>query len=148
VISRDSGVLPDDPACLGRLLVSLSRGDAFASVENSTMYIPPAFRVEDFGKLTAFIQQHSFATVVTHDGSAPFASHLPMLFRPEIGERGTLVSHMARANPQWKHFTAGIEVLAVFHAPHTYISPSWYQSGPAVPTWNYAAVHAYVWRAS
>lgn len=23
------------------------------------------------------------------------------------------------------------------------ISPSWYAKGPAVPTWNYAAVHAY-----
>ncbi len=25
--------------------------------------------------------------------------------------------------------------------PHAYISPSWYRTGPAVPTWNYAAVH-------
>jgi transcriptional regulator len=106
------------------------------------MYIPSAFRIEDAAKLAAFIRRHSFATLITHDGTAPFASHLPMLFHPETGARGTLVSHMARANPQWRHFAAGGEALAIFHGPHSYISPSWYQTAPAVPTWNYAAVHA------
>ncbi|MGO8675928.1 MAG: FMN-binding negative transcriptional regulator [Limisphaerales bacterium] len=107
------------------------------------MYIPPAFRVEDAGKLAAFIRRHSFATLVTHDGGAPVASHLPMLYRPEVGSCGMLVSHMARANPQWRHFAPGREALVVFHGPHSYISPSWYQTVPAVPTWNYAVVHAY-----
>jgi transcriptional regulator len=50
---------------------------------------------------------------------------------------------MARGNPQWQHFAEGREVLAIFHGPHGYISPSWYETTPAVPTWNYAAVHAY-----
>jgi transcriptional regulator len=107
------------------------------------MYIPPAFRVEDHAKLTAFIRQHSFATLATSDGRAPFASHLPMLFRPDAGEHGTLLSHMARANPQWQHFASGAEALAIFHGPHGYISPAWYTTAPAVPTWNYAVVHAY-----
>jgi len=107
------------------------------------MYIPSAFRVEDAEKLASFMEQHRFATLVTHDGAAPFASHLPMLLRKEGGPHGTLVSHMARANPQWRHFTNGQEALAVFHGPHAYISPSWYQTQPAVPTWNYATVHAY-----
>ena len=110
---------------------------------NFAMYIPPAFRVEDANKLAAFIQRHSFSTLITHDGTAPFASHLPMLYRPDVGSHGTLVAHMARANPQWQHFTLGREALVVFHGPHSYISPSWYQTKPAVPTWNYAAVHAY-----
>ncbi|MFN3153045.1 FMN-binding negative transcriptional regulator [Bremerella sp.] len=107
------------------------------------MYIPSAFRVEDASKLAAFIQRHSFATFITDDGTAPFASHLPMLFRPDAGSHGTLVSHMARANPQWQHFASGGEALSIFHGPHSYISPSWYQTEPAVPTWNYVAVHAY-----
>jgi transcriptional regulator len=107
------------------------------------MYIPPAFRIEDPSKLAAFIQRHSFATLVTFDGTAPFASHLPMLFRPEAGPHGTLLSHMARANPQWRHFASGGEALVMFHGPHSYISPNWYRTAPAVPTWNYAAVHAY-----
>ncbi|HTA30543.1 MAG TPA: FMN-binding negative transcriptional regulator, partial [Candidatus Cybelea sp.] len=71
------------------------------------MYIPSAFRVEDASKLTAFIQSHSFATLVSHDGSAPFASHLPVLFHPNAGNLGSLRSHMARANPQWRHFAPG-----------------------------------------
>ncbi len=89
------------------------------------------------------MRHHSFATSITDDGGAPFASHLPMLYRSESGAHGTLLSHMARANPQWQHFASGREALAVFHGPHSYISPSWYQTGPAVPTWNYSVVHAY-----
>src|SRR5208283_4577254 len=71
------------------------------------MYIPSYFRVNDAAKMAAFIRRHSFATFITEDGGAPFASHLPMLFRPETGSHGTLVSHMARANPQWQHFVSG-----------------------------------------
>jgi transcriptional regulator len=107
------------------------------------MCIPPAFRVEDANKLAAFIQRHSFSTLITYDGTAPFASHLPILYRPDVGSHGTLVAHMARANPQWRHFAPGRAALVVFHGPHSYISPSWYQTEPAVPTWDYAAVHAY-----
>ncbi len=107
------------------------------------MYIPSHFRVDDEAKLAAFMRRYSFATFITHDGSAPFATHLPMLLRPEAGPHGTLLSHVARANPQWQHFASGREALAVFHGPHSYISPSWYQAEVAVPTWNYAVVHAY-----
>lgn len=107
------------------------------------MYIPPAFRIDDPARLAAFLRQHSFATFITNDGGVPFASHLPMLFRPDLGEHGTLIAHLARANPQWQHFSTGHEALAVFHGPHGYISPSWYATTPAVPTWNYAVIHAY-----
>jgi transcriptional regulator len=50
---------------------------------------------------------------------------------------------MARANPQWQHFASGHEVLAIFHGPHTYLSPTDYETAPAVPTWIYTTVHAY-----
>ena len=58
------------------------------------------------------------------------------------------MAHMARANPQWKTFTNDDaaddpEVLVIFQGPHAYISPSWYESTVAVPTWNYTAVHVY-----
>jgi transcriptional regulator len=107
------------------------------------MYIPDAFLVENPDKLSGLIRRHSFATLVTIDGESSFASHLPVLFHAEAGSRGTLVSHMARANPQWRHFASGRETLVMFHGPHAYISPTWYATAPAVPTWNYAAVHAY-----
>lgn len=107
------------------------------------MYIPSAFRVESPDKLTNFIRKHSFATLITHDGQSSFASHLPVLYHPDAGLHGTLVAHMARANPQWQHFANQQEALMIFQGPHAYISPSWYQTCPAVPTWNYASVHAY-----
>jgi transcriptional regulator len=106
------------------------------------MYVPSYFRVDDAGKIAAFIRRYSFATFITNDGTAPFASHLPMLLVPEKGSHGTLLSHMARANPQWHHFASGREALAIFHGPHSYISPAWYKAEVAVPTWNYAVVHA------
>jgi len=107
------------------------------------MYIPSAFQIEDADKLTQFMRQHSFATLITQDATAPFASHLPVLIDSSVGEQGTLLSHMARANPQWRHFASGNEVLTIFQGPHSYISPSWYQTKLAVPTWNYSSVHAY-----
>lgn len=116
---------------------------AACSILNASMYIPPSFKVEEFDKLVAIMRQHSFATVITHSDGSPFASHLPLLLQPQRGPYGTLVGHMARANPQWQHFANGEEVLVVFQGPHAYISPTWYETEVAVPTWNYVAVHAY-----
>jgi transcriptional regulator len=107
------------------------------------MYSPDHFQVKDSATLAAFMREHSFATIVTHDGTTPHATHMPVLLEQARGEHGTLISHIARANPQWKHFENRQEVLVVFQGPHTYISPAWYVTTPAVPTWNYTAVHAY-----
>jgi transcriptional regulator len=107
------------------------------------MYLPQAFREDDLSTLQAFMQQYSFATLITQHDGMPYASHLPLLFRAQAGPYGTLLGHMARANPQWHDFTTGREVLAIFHGPHVYVSPSWYGVHPSVPTWNYAVVHAY-----
>lgn len=106
------------------------------------MYTPEHFRIDDRDTLHAFMQRHSFATLVTHDGQIPHATHLPFLLNPTHNSHGSLLTHMARANPQWSHFTNS-EVLVIFTGPHAYISPAWYTTQPAVPTWNYTAVHAY-----
>jgi len=107
------------------------------------MYSPDQFKVHDPATLAAFMRRHSFATIVTHDGELPHATHMPVLLREGEGPHGTLVSHMARANPQWRHFEEGREALVIFQGPHAYVSPAWYTTTPAVPTWNYTAVHAY-----
>jgi len=81
--------------------------------------------------------------VTQHEG-VPFASHLPLILAADEGLYGTLYGHMARPNPQWQDFDAAQDALVIFQGPHTYVSPSWYAEDPAnVPTWNYAAVHAY-----
>lgn len=107
------------------------------------MYIPKLFREDDLATLHDLMQQYSFATLITQHDGTPFASHLPLLLQADAGPYGTLLGHMARANLQWRDFAAEQEALVIFQGPHAYISPSWYAVHPSVPTWNYAAVHAY-----
>src|SRR6266508_1850880 len=107
------------------------------------MYVPKSFQIEDLTELHAFMRAYNFASLITQHEGAPFASHLPFLLDAERGPHGTLLAHMARANPQWRDFAAGGEALVIFQGPHAYISPSWYEIHPSVPTWNYAVVHAY-----
>jgi transcriptional regulator len=105
------------------------------------MYVPQHFAETDPAALHGFMEHHSFGLLVSQVGGVPFATHLPLLLDRNAGPHGTLVGHMARANPQWNSL-AGQSALAVFSGPHAYISPSWYESANVVPTWNYVAVHA------
>ena len=92
--------------------------------------------------LIAHIERHEFGLLVSARPSGLVASHIPFLV--EDREHALrLLGHLARPNPQVADLMAGGEALAIFSGPHAYISPRWYQSGPAVPTWNYVDVHAY-----
>jgi transcriptional regulator len=106
------------------------------------MYVPPHFAQSDPATLHDFIEAHSFGLLVSQVGGVPFASHLPFLLDRPAGPHGTLLGHMARANPHWREL-AGQTALAVFSGPHAYVSPTWYEAENVVPTWNYVAVHAY-----
>jgi transcriptional regulator len=106
------------------------------------MYIPAAFAEHDLTKLYDFIEQNSFALLVSQVDGMPFATHLPLLLERTSGQHGTLIGHMARANPQWQE-AGGQTALAIFSGPHAYISPTWYEAEQVVPTWNYTAVHTY-----
>jgi transcriptional regulator len=74
------------------------------------------------------------------------ATLLPWLLRP-AGKHGTLVGHLARTNPQWRHADPAVGALVLFRAADAYVSPSWYPSkrehGKVVPTWNYVVVRAW-----
>lgn len=106
------------------------------------MYNPESFRVSDAKTLADFIGRHAFASLVSNTAEGLIASHVPLML--EHGGNGdVIVGHLARANSHWRHFDGKSEALAMFQGPHAYVSPSWYLSVPAVPTWNYAAVHVY-----
>ncbi len=105
------------------------------------MYIPPRFRVEERTELVRFLNAHPFASIVSATGTGLTATHLPFLIDEEE-DAIVLRSHLARANPHWKHFGAG-EALVIFQGADAYISPGWYSQHPSVPTWDYTAVHAY-----
>jgi len=105
------------------------------------MYSPPYNRVEDRAELMAFMRANSFVLLVTGTGGTLHASHLPAMIHEQDGQI-RIDMHMARNNAQWQEFFDD-EVLVVFSGPHAYVSPRWYEEAERVPTWNYAAVHAY-----
>lgn len=109
------------------------------------MYVPEQFRETDVAMLHAQIRRSRLATLVCAGPDGLQASHIPMLLDAAAGPRGTLLCHVARANPQWRS-VSDADVLAIFRDEDAYISPSWYatkrETGKMVPTWNYIAVHA------
>ena len=105
------------------------------------MYSPAYNRNEDRAELLEFMRAHNFVLLVTGTGGQLHASHLPAQVRAE-GEHIVLDMHMAKNNAQWREFFDD-EVMVVFYGPHAYVSPRWYEEKERVPTWNYAAVHAY-----
>jgi transcriptional regulator len=106
------------------------------------VYSPPYNRLEDRAAQIAFMRANDFVLLVTGTGGALHASHLPVVV-DDSGGRVTLHLHMARNNPQWKEFFPDEEAMVVFSGPHAYVSPRWYEEAERVPTWNYAALHAY-----
>jgi transcriptional regulator len=110
------------------------------------MYVPQHFEETDIPVLHGLIGAHPFATWVFNAGGELQVNHLPLLLDPARGAFGTLCGHVARPNPAWQA-CAGSASVAIFQGPQAYITPSWYPSkqehGKAVPTWNYAVVHAH-----
>jgi transcriptional regulator len=106
------------------------------------VYLPSAFTETREEILVAHIEQHDFGLLVTQGNAGLIASQIPFLIERRDGKL-YLEGHIALANPQGADLDGAADVLAIFAGPHAYISPSWYQAGPAVPTWNYATVHAY-----
>ncbi|HTW64519.1 MAG TPA: FMN-binding negative transcriptional regulator [Bryobacteraceae bacterium] len=106
------------------------------------MYVPKVFAVEELPRLHAFMDEFSFAAMVTqHDGQM-IASHIPFILDRSVAPYGVLRAHIAIRNPQLKDIQAGSQALVIFQGPHTYVSPSWYVKPENVPTWNYTVVHA------
>jgi transcriptional regulator len=111
------------------------------------MYVPAAYAETRPDVLRAFLREHPLATLVTHGPEGLFATPVPMLLDAGDGAEGTLLAHVARANPHWRLLAAGAPALAVFGGPGAYVSPDWYPNkhatGRDVPTWNYATVHVH-----
>lgn len=110
------------------------------------MYVPPHFAIERLAEMHRVIRTYPLGVLVTATRGLD-ANHIPFLFDADRGEHGTLVAHVARANPVWRNCPAGTDVLVVFRGVDGYISPTWYPSKHEthrqVPTWNYEVVHAY-----
>jgi transcriptional regulator len=106
----------------------------------SSLYIPNAQRVEDRKLLHDFMEEFAFVDLITP--SPLRITHIPVVFERSAGPFGTIHGHIARHNQQIQAFDGKQEAVIVFRGPHGYISPTCYRTDPAVPTWNFAVVHA------
>jgi transcriptional regulator len=109
------------------------------------MYNPSTFAEDRSEILHEFIRQHPFAAVVSCGTDGPEATHVPLVLHADVGARGVLRCHIARANRHWESLRSSPAVLVIVPGPQHYITPAWYPSkrehGKVVPTWNYVAVH-------
>lgn len=108
------------------------------------MYEPPHFREDDPAAQHGLIAAHPLGLLISAGAGGLLANAIPFLLKPELGPKGTLQAHLAKANPQWHDLGDGSPILAVFQGPDAYVTPSWYETkrktGKVVPTWNYAVV--------
>ncbi|HEY0812255.1 MAG TPA: FMN-binding negative transcriptional regulator [Pseudonocardia sp.] len=104
------------------------------------MYTPPFNRVDDEAEIRRMVAACRTAWLITSSETGlPLATFLPIIWRDS-----TVIAHMAKANPHWRHIGADAPALLIATGPQAYISPSWYaakaEHGKVVPTWNYSAV--------
>ncbi len=111
------------------------------------MYLPPHFSEPRLEELHRILREYPLGMLVTHGPAGLDANHIPFELDPERGPHGTLLAHVARANPLCTEFAGGADVMVVFRGVQGYISPNWYPSKHEthrqVPTWNYEVVHAH-----
>jgi transcriptional regulator len=91
--------------------------------------------------LQDFMDEYSFVELVT---AAPTLriTHIPVVLDRTDSRYGKILGHIGRQNPQNQAIENGQTGVAIFRGPHGYISPGWAGKTTAVPTWNFAVVHA------
>lgn len=101
------------------------------------------YEIRDEARVRDLVGAHGWATLVSvGDDGAPVASHLPVLLEDTPpGEPMSLLSHVGRPDEVLHGLDSGRESLLIVQGPHGYVSPGWYGTSPAVPTWDYVAVH-------
>jgi transcriptional regulator len=111
------------------------------------VYVPAHFKEDRVDVLHAFMRATRLATLVSMTADGMIASHVPLLLDPDPAPYGTLIGHLAKANPHARVCDPAVQTLVIFQGVEGYITPSYYktkqQHGKVVPTWNYTAVHAY-----
>jgi transcriptional regulator len=111
------------------------------------VYVPAHFNEDRIEVLHEFIRTTGLVTLVSMTADGMIASHAPLMLEPDPAPYGTLIGHLAKANPHARAADPGVQTLVIFQGPDGYITPSYYaakkEHGKVVPTWNYTAVHAY-----
>ena len=107
----------------------------------------PDYEVTDAAWVRDLLARQPWMTIVATIDGFPAATHMPVLLEaaPASDTAGseaiTLVTHLGIPDDEEIGLVDGGEVLVIVEGDGGYISPGWYAWGPAVPTWNYQAVH-------
>lgn len=108
------------------------------------MYEPPINREDRAEVMHQLIREQPLGLLISSGAGGLLANPIPFVLHAPAGQQPVLECHLAIANPQWRDFESGLEVLVVFQGPQAYVTPSWYPSkrehGKTVPTWNYVTV--------
>jgi transcriptional regulator len=111
------------------------------------MYIPSRHSLNGREALFSLMDAHPLGAWVCRGRDELIANHIPFFLDRRRGPHGTLLGHVARANPVWKELSAAPPSVVMFQGPQAYITPGWYpgkaEHGQVVPTWNYVVVHAH-----
>lgn len=99
----------------------------------------PSFTLTDRAEIERIIRENPWGTFVSNASTGLVASHYPVIL-DDTREELSIVSHVGRPDEQL-HELGEHELLVILQGPHGYISSSWYDADPAVPTWNFVAVH-------
>jgi transcriptional regulator len=103
-------------------------------------YVPQHFNMRSIKQKHNFIDKYNFGQLIVASVEGLYITHLPFHLNRTLSTSGSLLCHVAKANPIWKNINKA-KIAAVFTGPHAYISPRWYSSENQVPTWNYSAVY-------
>lgn len=99
----------------------------------------PSFALTDREELKRLVWENPWATFVSSTSAGLVASHYPVIL-DESREEISLLSHLGRPDEQL-HELGSHELMVIVQGPHGYISSSWYDANPAVPTWNFITAH-------
>ena len=99
----------------------------------------PSFSLADPAAIKQLIRENPWAIFVSHTATGLVASHYPIVVDEEREEL-SILTHVGRPDDLVHELGEG-DLLVIVQGPHGYISPSWYDENPAVPTWNFTAAH-------
>ncbi|WP_136587397.1 FMN-binding negative transcriptional regulator [Microbacterium hydrothermale] len=100
------------------------------------------YALDDLDAVRALVVENPWATLVSHvPGRGLVASHYPVLVE-DTADCLALVGHVGRPD-EALHELGAHEVMVIVSGPSGYVSPSWYDTSPAAPTWNFVVAHLY-----
>lgn len=105
------------------------------------MYKNSQFEEQNVDKLLAFMQAHSFITLIGYDGDYPVATQIPVKIE-QREDKTYLIGHVMKKTDHHQAYVKNENVLALFTGAHAYVSASVYQDPAVASTWNYSSVQA------